>query len=375
VVSDAFGIYVHVPWCRRKCPYCAFNVFVAGEPPFQAWADLVQRDWHRMAPLFPGEAHSLYFGGGTPSLAPSGLLGRIAEMLPMEQEAEITVEANPEDVTPKRLAEYLSHGVTRISLGIQTFSPVHARFLNRGSSVSSAEKVLEMVSTAGFSSWSFDLIFGLPGQSLEDLRGDLEGIGRHLPPHVSLYGLTYEEGTPLDQARLRGRVQPLEDREWALQFEEICSALLSFGYVRYELSNFALEGHRSRHNEGIWRNRPYVGLGPGAHGFLPDGRRSIQPMEFAEWENCSGPRMERPSPQQTAIDALLTWIRHADGFGRSALERLGFKVDEETLSRLAASGHVVTDGETVRLGGFGWALADSVTLQLVDGLVPADSET
>ena len=369
-LSNTFGIYVHAPWCRRRCPYCNFNVYVERNPKFDIWEKNIIRDWNRLADNFYSQAHSVYFGGGTPSLVPIKSIQRIAQQLPITKEAECTIECNPEDVSPSLLDLYLDIGINRISLGIQTLQKKFARKLNRASSTDHNENALTLVSKSRFRSWSVDIMFGLPQQTLNDLQADLSQILQYNPPHISLYGLTFEENTPFFKAKNNGKIVPIKDEVWQAQFEFIMEKLEDRGYVQYEISNFAQPGHRSIHNEQIWRNGFYCGLGPGAHGYLPNQQRTLQPATWAEWLNASGPSFEKINPEQQTIDAILTWIRHADGIDLQKLHEKGFAIERRTLIDLENRDVIEIDVEKqkIYLKRNGYFIADGITRKLVQSL-------
>ena len=364
------GIYVHAPWCRVRCPYCAFYVEVERGADWAAWKDGIRREWQLRAPDFPGRAHSLYLGGGTPSLAPLPLLTELLAELPLEDGAEITLEANPGTVDGPLLDALRLAGVTRLSLGVQTFQPRFARLLNRGHTAAQSEALLGLVRGACFPTWSADLIFSLPGQGIAELDLDLEALLRAAPPHVSLSGLTFEPDTPFGRALKAGRLTALPDDAWAEQYERIVSRLEAEGYERYEVSNFALPGHRSRHNEAVWRGGAYAGLGPSAQGFQPDGARTANPPALAAWLHTPVSPPEWPSAHQAALDLLLSTMRHEAGLSLDLLAaRSGHSLDPAVLRPLARAGLIATTPTRLRLLPPGYRLADGLIRRLAEGLV------
>lgn len=370
-MSADFGVYVHSPWCARRCPYCAFYVVVDPAADHAGWAQRVALDWSVEAAFFPGRAHSLYFGGGTPSLLPPALLGAVRAAVPLADDAEVTCEINPGTVAAAHLAALRAAGVNRASVGIQTFNPRHARTLSRGHTVGEAEALLALVRAAGFRSWSFDLIFALPGQTVAELDADLDALLRAEPPHVSLYGLSFEPGTPLARARDAGRIEPLGEDAWAEMMGRIVERLGAEGYLRYEVSNFARPGHRAVHNEAVWRGGFYAGLGPSAHGFRPDGTRTVRPADLGAWRAGAPPALEQPGPADAAADFILSTLRHTDG---TPLDRLaavhGRSIDRARLAPLVARGLLHLGPEALRLGPAGWDLADGVVRAVIDALQP-----
>lgn len=363
----AWGIYVHVPWCRVRCPYCAFNVHPDRDARWHDYVDGIARDLALWQPSFAGAPGSVYFGGGTPSLLPLQALRELLRILPRAE--EITLEANPGTVDRDALAAWRELGVTRLSLGIQTFDPRYAGMLNRGHSVDDALHLLAGVRSAGFETWSFDLMFGLPGQTLGELDADLDQVIEHRPPHVSLYGLTVEPGTPWERAVRSGKLVPVGEDEWRAMYDRIVERLEGAGWERYEVSNFALRGHRSRHNEAIWRGGHYAGLGPGAHGFLPGGERTIATADPGAWLQSPIDSREQPTIEQAAADRVLGQLRHRDGLDLDSLGTdFGATLDERALDPLLATGLVVRRTATVTLTHEGFALADAVTRHVVGAL-------
>ena len=283
---------------------------------------------------------------------------------------EITLEANPEDITAQRLSVYKDIGITRLSLGVQSFNLRYERLLGRGCSIQQAKKAIHLIQQAEFDSWSLDLMFGLPDQTISELQADLSIILSIRPPHLSLYGLTYEEGTPFTRALAEGKLQDIGEDTWLTMFDQIATSLQQAGYKRYEVSNFCLPEHQAVHNEAIWRNGHYAGLGPGAHGFLHNGYRTHQSPSWDDWLKSSQPDIEIPSVQQHAIDAVLTWIRHRDGIPLEALTQLGFHFSFHRLEPLLSEGYVKREENTILLAKKGWSIVDSITKQLIAGLTP-----
>jgi len=347
---------------------------VEEEPSFSIWRDGILRDWKKVSGLFGLPAQTLFFGGGTPSLVPVPILRDLIQQLPIGEGAEISMEANPEDISQPVLDGYLGAGINRLSLGIQTFSARQGRLLRRIQPKTDVHALLHQVANAGFRSWSFDLIFGVPHQTMTELNRDLNALLDHGPPHVSLYGLTFHEGTPFAAALASGRLQALDESLWLEMVQTIHERLVAAGYERYELSNYALPGHRSKHNEGIWRGGYYAGLGPGAHGFLPDGRRTTQADEWDAWLGTQSMKIETTTVHQRAMDAVLTWIRHCDGIDQAFLRDLGYQIPLNTLSTMVQEEWISVEGDQIRLGPAGFPLADAVTLALISRMVKLVSE-
>lgn len=364
------GVYVHVPWCRAICPYCAFYVVAhTADAPHASFVDAVLAEHARWNASFPGAAVSVFLGGGTPSRLPVEELGRLLDGLNRRPDAEVGLEANPEDLSDRWIEGALEAGVTRISVGVQTLDPRHARVLGRAHTVGQANDALQRVARSGVRSWSADLMFALPGQTLDDLERDLDGLLALDPPHVSLYGLTFEPGTPFDRLRQRGRLTPPPDERWREMYDRLVARLREVGLQRYEVSNFARTGHRSVHNAGYWEGRPYQGLGPSAHGLAPDGRRWVNPRDLAGWLAGAPPEVELPTPEQAACDRLVAGIRQTDGVCLETLAgRTAHAPAPEVVDRLVGMGLLRRSGSRIALTDDGFPLADSVVTRLVDGL-------
>jgi oxygen-independent coproporphyrinogen III oxidase len=266
------GIYIHIPYCTRICPYCDFNSHVVAAIPEQAYTDALLREldeysdreeWRDRA------LQSIFFGGGTPSTFHPKSIGTVLERVHSSfdvlPDCEITLEANPGTVDAANFFGYREHGVNRISVGVQSFQPGLLKFLGRGHSAEDAGRALEIVRCAGFENFSLDLIYANPDQTLEDLNNDLDTALRFESPHLSAYNLTIEEGTPFHHALRNGKIRLLsEDQEIAMA-ALIEQRLREAGLERYEISNFARPGFCSRHNLNYWQGGDYLGVGAGAH--------------------------------------------------------------------------------------------------------------
>jgi oxygen-independent coproporphyrinogen III oxidase len=365
---DRWGAYVHVPWCRRRCPYCAFYVEVDRGEDQRPYVDAVLRELEARRPAFDalGPPSTLSFGGGTPSRLDPGQLARVIEALGLATNAEISLEANPEDLDPERLAALRDAGVTRLSIGMQTLDPRFARLLNRASSVREAAAAIARVADMGFASFSVDLMFALPGQTIDDLDAELDLVLAAKPPHVSLYGLTFEEGTPFRRARDAGRLTEADDDTWRAMYDRIALRLRGAGMTRYEISNYALPGHESRHNRLYWTDRPYLGLGPSAHGYAPDGARWHNVADLGAYLLAADPtaELERPDPIAAASDRLLSGLRGVDGVDTTDFARRGVELPSAATASLAAARLILAHGGRLILTDSGVAVADAIVERL-----------
>lgn len=281
-------VYVHVPFCARRCSYCDFAIAVRRETPSALFADTVLREWRgwQSSPWWTGSPHveSIYLGGGTPSrLAPEALqaiLDGIRADRPFNPDAEITLEANPDDVNPESTRGWRRMGINRVSLGAQSFSPAVLTWMHRTHDPAQIGAAMQALRSAGFENVSLDLIYGLPLELERDWESDLEQAMALGPEHLSLYALTVEAATPLGKWTTRGTVKASSDDRVADEYVSAHGRLQRDGFEHYEVSNAARSGFRARHNAGYWQRCPFIGLGPSAHSSSGRERR----WNLREWE-------------------------------------------------------------------------------------------
>ncbi len=275
------GIYIHIPFCKQACSYCDFY-FVTRDRLIPEFVDALVREIHALpvddgCPFPSDPVRTLYFGGGTPSRLSAKQLRRLMDALHRKSDlshlAECTIEVNPEDVTTEWLQAVREMGVTRLSMGIQTFQPELLAFMHRAHSADQAHRALELVGSAGFHTYSVDLIYGCPDQTMDQLNDDLHQLLVYRPPHVSAYSLTIEPRTRLGRQADLGRLNPADDEHVSKQAAYIRQTLASSGIDQYEISNYAAPGHEAVHNSAYWCHENYLGMGPAAHSFYwPPGR-------------------------------------------------------------------------------------------------------
>jgi oxygen-independent coproporphyrinogen-3 oxidase len=271
-------VYVHVPFCSRRCSYCDFSIAVRREVPVDEYLGALDAELHTRFGDGPvGEVDTIYFGGGTPSrLGGAGLaraLAIVAQRFAPTREAEITIEANPEDLTPTSAAQWRAAGVNRLSLGSQSFDDRALEWMHRTHDSAAIERAVDVARGAGIDNLSLDLIFALPEALQRDFSADVDRLLALSPDHVSLYGLTVESATPLGRWVARGTAVEQGEEGYARDFLAARHLLEAAGFEHYEVSNYAMPGRRARHNSAYWGGAPYVGLGPAAHGFDGDTRR------------------------------------------------------------------------------------------------------
>lgn len=289
VAAAATSVYVHAPFCARRCFYCDFAVKVGRVGDLPAWLEALEAELRQVASdpvvgLAP-RLRTLYVGGGTPSLLGPGAMAGLAALLGAERlgaaELEWTAEANPESFTPDVARGWADAGVNRVSLGTQTFHPPALRWMGRLHGPEGTLRAVEAARGAGIPNISVDLIFGLPAHLERDWRDDLDRVLALDVPHVSLYGLTVEEATPLGRRVREGRERPVDEARYEEDFLVAAEVLTGAGYAHYEVSNFARPGWASRHNAIYWSGEPYLGLGNGAHSYAAPVRR----WNLREWDD------------------------------------------------------------------------------------------
>ncbi|MDX1530054.1 MAG: radical SAM family heme chaperone HemW, partial [Rhodothermales bacterium] len=266
------GLYLHIPFCSQRCVYCDFY-FVTTSRDFGPFTGALETEIEAYGREFGGREplETVYFGGGTPSLLPledvARLLRAVELHFDVSRAEEVTFEVNPEDVTRDYLEGLRALGVTRLSLGVQSFFDEDLRFMNRVHGAAEAERAVDAVRRAGFETFSVDLIFGVPEQPAEHWLANLEKAARMEVPHLSTYGLTVEERTPLHKMVATGRVSPAPDESMRARYLDTMETLRHHGYEHYEISSFARPGRHAEHNQLYWSHANYLGFGPSAHSF------------------------------------------------------------------------------------------------------------
>jgi oxygen-independent coproporphyrinogen-3 oxidase len=274
-------VYLHIPFCRRRCSYCDFQIAVRRDVPSAAFVrDVVAEIAVRGLVLTPVD--TLYLGGGTPSLLAPGALTDLVALVPRAEGAEVTIEANPEDVTEAAARAWVAAGVNRVSLGVQSFSAAVLQWMRRPHGPAAPAGAMSILRAAGIANVSVDVIYGVPDTLGRDLAHDLDQLLALAPTHISAYGLTVEPRTPLGRWVAAGQVVPAADERHADEFLAVHAVLVAAGFAHYEVSNYGRPGHASRHNQACWTGADYLGLGPAAHG-LADGERRWNLGPWPAW--------------------------------------------------------------------------------------------
>lgn len=274
-------LYVHVPFCARRCTYCDFSIAVRPVVPVAEYLDGLTRELAQTGR--PASPRTLYLGGGTPSKLGGAGIARLAEIVGVPAGLEeFTIEANPEDVTPGAVRDWVAAGVNRLSLGSQSFDATVLAWMHRTHDVAAIARAVQVAREGGVGNLSLDLIFALPESLGRDWRADLDRTIALEPDHVSLYGLSVEPGTPLVRQVHRGETLPPPDTRYAAEYLEAHEVLRAAGYGFYEVSNAARPGREAIHNRAYWRRVPYLGIGPSAHSFDGTARWWNEPA-YAKW--------------------------------------------------------------------------------------------
>jgi len=384
VRSDDFALYVHVPWCRHVCPYCDFNVYARANPPDANYTTALVRElgaWAERAPWRGRRVASLFLGGGTPSLFAPDAIGRVidaaARHFGVADGAEITLEANPGTLDAGRLHAYRRAGVTRLSLGVQSFDAGLLRALGRDHTPGEARDGVAKARDVGIPSVSLDLIFAVPGSDIADWRRDLDEAIALAPDHVSAYALTFETGTPYHAWRAAGRIHSVDEDTEAAMAELTAARLPAAGYERYEISSWARAGHASRHNQRYWDGSWYLGVGAGAHAFdaTPDAPRRWSnvrhPQGYMDAVAAHGTAVvdeHRLTPEEVRGDFVFTGLRRVAGVDAHAFgARFGVSLGAvfPHVAGLVREGLVEWAGERLRLTARGLRFADTVAATFV----------
>ena len=389
MTSEPIGLYIHIPFCESKCSYCDFNTYARLEWLIPSYIEALETEIRLWGDrLGHPPARTVFFGGGTPSWLPaeaiSRVLGASRSAFPFPPDAEVTAEANPGDVTPERLERWMEMGINRISIGVQSFDDDLLKLLTRRHTAAEAAQAFGLAQRAGFQSVSIDLMYGLPTQSMAAWRDTLQqavGLG---PPHVSMYALTVEEGTPLWSEVRKGSI-PKPDPDMAAEMYVAAEEMLGgAGYRHYEISNWARPGHECRHNLIYWRNEPFLGVGPGAHSYLGKERfwniksptdyvnRLAGPLAQDERAPGESPVIQERQPlgeAQELSETLILRLRLDDGVDPAWLaQRFGEDPVQprlETLRRFEESGLLSRENGVFRLTSQGRLLSNEIFVKLL----------
>lgn len=321
-------VYIHVPFCKSRCNYCAFHsqpleagILPTASPMMRQYVDGLMLEIAHYADKYNADAvQSIFFGGGTPSLLPpkviEAVLNRINRYFKVDANAEITLEANPESLRGRNaLKDFLSAGVNRLSIGLQSLDDAALKMLGRIHKSQDSLNSIYAAREAGFANLSIDLMWGLPGQSMRQWLQTLKDIVRLAPDHISSYGLTLEPGTKLEKQIESGELQLPPERDQSIMFMEGSALLEASGYIHYEISNFSRMGYQCRHNLGYWEGAPYLGFGPSSTSTI-GSRRWTNPANLSGWLEKIGSadnQAEILTPKTRALELVMLRLRTARG--------------------------------------------------------------
>ncbi len=382
LIRPPLGLYIHLPWCVRKCPYCDFNSHALRDGlPEKAYVDALLADLRQdLAWVKDRRLHSIFLGGGTPSLFSPDSLARMLEgvqgLVPWDKPIEITLEANPGTVESAKFRAFRASGINRLSLGVQSFQDGKLTALGRIHTAREALEAIDTARSAGFDNFNLDLMFGLPGQSLNDALSDIDTAIAQNPAHISYYQLTLEPHTLF--AKYPPRL-PQDEHIWTLQ--NACQEKLAAGgFKRYEISAYARDGFQCRHNLNYWRFGDYLGIGAGAHAKLTDPERNAihriwkirHPDHYREKAaspaRIGGRSIIRESDKP--LEFLMNTLRLKEGFTPSQFERrtgMDFAQIAPSLEPLLVDGLLKRAGERITCSSRGWNFLDT----LLERFIPA----
>ena len=390
--SAGLGLYVHVPFCKTKCPYCDFNTYQGIESQMGSFLEAVTAElrlWGRALGCPP--ARTVFFGGGTPSYLPDGdiaaILDAAANSFAIDDGAEITIEANPGDLNADACRGLLRQGVNRLSIGVQSLDNGLLQLLGRRHTADGAIEAFQTARAAGFDNVNLDLMYGLPQQSLAQWEDTIGRLAALSPEHISLYALTLEEGTPMRVWADQGKI-PEPDPDLAADMYALARRVLAAaGYRHYEISNWAQPGRESQHNLIYWRNEPYLGVGPGAHSRLGEYRfwTVLSPRDYASraarWQQASAVRWdafaepelreartvdgwERIDADTACAETMFLGLRLLDGLDlRQASAAVGHDLAaryQAEIEELLTLGLLRREGDTIRLDESAYLIANQV---------------
>jgi oxygen-independent coproporphyrinogen-3 oxidase len=387
-----FALYIHVPFCAQKCPYCDFNTYATPKAPEVEYVDALVEELVAFSSdeRFRGRSiETIFFGGGTPSLLSAQAIGRVIEraaaLFSVVAEAEITIEANPSTPSVARFRDLKAAGVNRVSFGVQSFTSETLTLLGRDHSARDADLSVQQCVEAGIDNVSLDIIYGVPGQALRDLEADLLQAAALPLMHLSAYALSIEPGTPFFQRQERGVLHPADDEVVAEMMDVIPRVLASHGFSRYEISNYARAGRESRHNSIYWTGGDYLGIGAGAHSYCGEYNNGLL-VSAARWSTLAQPQAymaaaksnttvswrERLSQPALAFEFFYLGLRRSQGVcAQDFAQRFGCSWEDlflDKLTELEQEGFIAQSADgNVQLTNAGIKLSDSVFERLAVG--------
>ena len=372
------NLYLHIPFCASRCSYCDFYTQTGSKQRTDFLSALLRELEERREELPRGEeVKHIYFGGGTPSQLSiaelTTITQRIHSLYPIAKGGEVTIECNPDDITPSYAEGLALLPFNRVSMGVQSFHPDDLTFLNRRHSVEQVHEAVSSLRSVGITNLSLDLIYGLPRQTLKRWEASIESFLTLSVPHLSAYHLIYEEGTALTKLLEQGKVQAVSEEDSLAFFQLLINRLKAAGYEHYEISNFALPGCHARHNTGYWQGDPYLGFGPSAHSYDGERRRSFNVPSLTAYIKgmLSGKRdysLELLTDEELQHEYIMTRLRTQWGISLKAYQA---RFGEEARAKLLclaepflSSGTLLRDGDLLRLTPEGIFVSDGIIASL-----------
>ncbi|MCL0031129.1 radical SAM family heme chaperone HemW [Dehalococcoidia bacterium] len=387
-ISDGLGLYVHIPFCLSKCNYCDFNTYAGIENQFTSitnalvselnyWGEVLQRP----------KINTVFLGGGTPSYLPDKQKTLIFEAINskfnLDNDVEITMECNPDDITPSRLDQWVSLGLNRLSLGVQSFDETILQSIDRRHTGEDALKAIECSKNSGVDNINIDLMFGLPNQELSDWVKTIKLALETNVSHFSIYGLQLEKGTPLEVSVLAGKISTPGNESMADMYETTCEILENTNYKQYEISNWSLEGKQCKHNLLYWENKSYIGCGPGASSYVngvrftniksPKGYvkaiKKTKPNDSDIFRSEAIFELEPQTVPIAVLETMMLGLRLNEGISDNQFrKKLGtsmFTVFEKEIRELVESGLITKNDRCLKLTRRGQLLANEVISKFV----------
>jgi len=371
------GIYIHIPYCKTRCPYCDFFT-QTDQTTRPSYVEALLREMEMRRDYLSGaRIQTIYFGGGTPSLLTPHELMRILDhiygLFPVEEKPEITLECNPDDVDKDYFRAVYTSGINRLSLGTQSFDDRELAFLGRRHDATQNDNALEEALASGFENISVDLIYGLPGTTEGSLVDNLARAFAYPISHLSAYHLTIEPDTPFGRQLKDGQLKELPEEMSARQFQNLITYTRNQGMEQYELSNFAYPGYHSRHNSSYWQQKPYLGLGPSAHSYNTRNRHwnipDLQHYLNSIHNNTLPLEEETLELRDHFNEYLITGLRTAQGISLEAVDRRYGNDYLEHLKHQAKpyidSGKLILDDNCLRLSEEGKFISDSILREII----------
>lgn len=369
------GIYIHIPFCKKACNYCNFH-FSTSLALRKSFVQAVLKEIELQQSYLTEPVSTIYFGGGTPSLLPAGdieaIINSLQKTFTLEREPEITLEANPDDITIEKLTEWKKLGINRLSIGIQSFFEEDLLWMNRAHNAMQAQLCIKHAQQLGFNNLTIDLIYGGPTLTDEHWQQNVQRAIELDVPHLSCYALTVEPRTALDNLIAANKVEPVDAEKQARHFELLMHWMQRAGYEHYEISNFAKPGFRSRHNSSYWQGRPYLGIGPSAHSFNGNERRwniSNNAIYIKQLQQHILPfEKEELTSTQKLNEYIMMSLRTAEGLSlNKVLKQFGKKqADKIRLAgeKYVSTQHLCINEDCLQLNNKGKLLADGIAADL-----------